>query len=176
MHKGSHTRHGQGRSYRATAYTGARGGALRWPGRPESWWAGRGTPRGDTSVAWPAAQAEAAERERAETQAARKVAEEAYAAADDRDRDSKFTCRFGEIFGDAAVTVVKIPPQPPRANCYAERWVRTARSGCTDRIRTATNGTCGRYSAGTPTTTTATAPTSPASNDRPATTRRSSCR
>jgi len=29
--------------------------------------------------------------------AACKVAEEAYAAADDRDRDSKFTCRFGEI-------------------------------------------------------------------------------
>jgi hypothetical protein len=46
---------------------------------------------------------------------------EAYAAADDRDRDSKFTCRFGEIFGDAGVTVVKIPPQTPRANCYAER-------------------------------------------------------
>jgi hypothetical protein len=87
----------------------------------ESWWAGRGTPRGDTSAAWPAAQAEAAERERAETQAARKVAEEAYAAADDRDRDSKFTCRFGEISGDAGVTVVKIPPQTPRANCYAER-------------------------------------------------------
>jgi hypothetical protein len=54
---------------------------------------GAGTPRGDTSAAWPAAQAEAAERERAETPAARKVAEEAYAAADDRDRDSKFTRR-----------------------------------------------------------------------------------
>src|SRR2546430_3807542 len=65
--QGSHTRHGQGRSYRATAYTGARGGALRWPARRESWWAGAGTPRGDTSAAWPAAQAEAAERERGET-------------------------------------------------------------------------------------------------------------
>jgi len=50
-----------------------------------------------------------------------------------RDRDSKFTCPSGEFFADAGVTVVKIP-QTPRANCYAERWVRTARSECTDRM------------------------------------------
>jgi hypothetical protein len=51
-----------------------------------------------------------------------------------RDRDSKFTSPFDEIFGDAGVKVVKIPPQTPRANCYAERWVCTGRSECTDRM------------------------------------------
>ncbi len=51
-----------------------------------------------------------------------------------RDRDSKFTCPFDEIFTDAGVTVVKIPPQTPRANCYAELWMRTARSECTDQM------------------------------------------
>jgi putative transposase len=50
------------------------------------------------------------------------------------DRDTKFSHAFDVVFRTVGIKVIRTPIQAPNANAHAERWVRTLRSDCLDRI------------------------------------------
>ena len=51
-----------------------------------------------------------------------------------RDRDAKFTAAFDEVFARGGITVAQIPSRSPNCNPHAERFMRSVREECTDRV------------------------------------------
>jgi transposase InsO family protein len=51
-----------------------------------------------------------------------------------RDRDSKFTRDFDEVFRSEGIRVIKAPVRAPQARAHAERWVGSMRRECLDRL------------------------------------------
>ena len=50
------------------------------------------------------------------------------------DRDTKFTAAFDTVFQSEGIEIIRTPFRAPNANAYAERWVRTLREECLDRL------------------------------------------
>ena len=51
-----------------------------------------------------------------------------------RDRDTKFTASFDQIFASIGAKTIFTPVRSPNANAFAERWVRTVREDCLDHL------------------------------------------
>ena len=50
------------------------------------------------------------------------------------DRDSKYSVTFREFLGTAGVEVVRLPPRSPNLNAYAERFVKSIKDECLNRM------------------------------------------
>ena len=50
------------------------------------------------------------------------------------DRDTKYTERFRELVEKSATEVIRLPPMSPNLNAYAERFVRSIKEECLNRM------------------------------------------
>jgi len=51
-----------------------------------------------------------------------------------RDWDTKFTASFDEVFRAVGISAIRTPIRSPKANAFAERFVRTVREDCLDHL------------------------------------------
>ena len=50
------------------------------------------------------------------------------------DRDSKYTTQFRRLIAESRTAAIRLPPRSPNLNAYAERFVRSIKEECLDRM------------------------------------------
>jgi transposase InsO family protein len=50
------------------------------------------------------------------------------------DRDAKYSAQFRRLIAEARTAVIRLPPRSPNLNAYAERFVRSIKEECLDRM------------------------------------------
>jgi len=50
------------------------------------------------------------------------------------DRDTKYTAHFDRILNESGIKTLKLPPESPNLNAYAERFVRTVKEQCLSKL------------------------------------------
>jgi hypothetical protein len=76
-----------------------------------------------------------------------------------RDHDAKFCRGFDDVFCSEGGEVLVTPVRAPKANAYAERWIRTVRAECLDWLLIVGRGHLEQVRGSTSSITTLTVPT-----------------
>jgi transposase InsO family protein len=50
------------------------------------------------------------------------------------DRDAKYSAQFRRVVRDGGIEVIRLPPMSPNLNAYAERFVRSIKDECLNRM------------------------------------------
>jgi hypothetical protein len=50
------------------------------------------------------------------------------------DRDTKYTVQFRRLIAESKTAVIRLPPRSPNLNAFAERFVRSIKEECLDRM------------------------------------------
>lgn len=57
-----------------------------------------------------------------------------------RDRDTKCCASFDTVLASEGMTIIQTPFQAPQANAFAERWIRSVREECLDKLLIVSEG------------------------------------